>query len=35
MYQTLGCLINTWGLELDEHVREQLPKAVTETAFRS
>ena len=35
MYQTLGCLINTWGLELDEHVREQLPQAVTETAFRS
>ena len=35
MYQTLGCLINTWGLELDEHVREQLPDAVMETGFRS
>jgi alkylhydroperoxidase family enzyme len=35
MYQTIGCLINTWGLELDEHVRERLPEAVTETEFRS
>lgn len=35
MYQTLACLINTWGLELDEHVREQLPETVTETVFRS
>lgn len=35
MYQTLGCLIKTWGLELDEHVREQLPEAVTETKFHS
>jgi len=34
MYQTLGCLINTWGLELDEHVQERLPEAFTETAFR-
>jgi alkylhydroperoxidase family enzyme len=35
MYQTLGCLINTWGLELDEHVRKQLPEAIMETGFRS
>jgi len=35
MYQTLGCLIRTWGLELDEHVREQLPEAITETVFHS
>ena len=32
---TLGCLINTWGLELDEHVREKLPEAVTEAVFPS
>ena len=34
MYQTLGCLINTWGVELDEHVQERLPEVFTKTAFR-
>ena len=34
MYQKLGCLINTFGLELDEHVREQLPETITEDSFR-
>jgi len=33
MYQTLGCLIDTWGLDLDAHVRKQLPEAVTEPVF--
>jgi len=27
MYVTLGRMINTWGLELDEHTREALPAA--------
>lgn len=34
MYQTLSCLINTWGVELDEHVQERLPEVFTKTAFR-
>jgi alkylhydroperoxidase family enzyme len=33
MYQTLGCLINTWGLELDDQVAERLPQRVTERSF--
>ena len=33
MYQTLGCLISTWGLELDAHVAERLPQGVTESSF--
>lgn len=34
MYQTLGCLINTWAPSLDAHVEERLPEAFTETSFR-
>lgn len=33
MYQILGCMINTWALELDEHVREKLPATVTKAGF--
>jgi alkylhydroperoxidase family enzyme len=33
MYQTLACLVNTWGMELDEHVQEQLPEVFAESAF--
>ena len=33
MYITLGCLINTWGLELDEHVRARLPEQFAEKMF--
>lgn len=33
LYVTLGCMINTWGLELDEHVAAQLPKGVTREKF--
>lgn len=33
MYVILGCMINTWGLELDERVQEKLPEKITRTAF--
>jgi len=33
MYRTLGCLIESWGLELDEHVANRLPDGVSETSF--
>jgi hypothetical protein len=35
MYVTLGCMANTWNLELDEHVESQLPDTVTEENFRA
>ena len=35
MYVTLGCMVNTWNLELDEHVESQLPDTVTEENFRA
>ncbi|WP_188751900.1 carboxymuconolactone decarboxylase family protein [Marinobacterium zhoushanense] len=35
MYVILGCMINTWGLELDEHVREKLPPGITRDGFES
>lgn len=35
MYVVLGCMINTWGLELDAHVAEKLPKSVTRDAFET
>jgi len=34
MYLTLGCMINTWGIELDEHVRDRLPEGTIEESFR-
>lgn len=33
MYVILGEMINTWGLELDEHVRTSLPEGVTKEKF--
>ncbi|MFZ0451581.1 MAG: carboxymuconolactone decarboxylase family protein [Desulfatiglandaceae bacterium] len=33
MYVILGCMINSWGLELDEHVAAKLPDAVTREQF--
>lgn len=35
MYLTIGCMIGTWGLELDSHVAERLPGSVTERSFNS
>ena len=33
LYVPLGCMINTWGLDLDEHVAERLPQGVTREKF--
>jgi len=33
MYVVLGCMINTWGLEVDPHVMEALPEDVTREDF--
>lgn len=33
MYVILGCMINTWGLEVDEQVLEKLPEGITREAF--
>lgn len=33
MYITLGCMINTWGLALDEAVRDRLPASVSREEF--
>ena len=33
MYVILGCMINTWGLELDQHVKDKLPEDVTQQQF--
>ncbi|MDJ0750780.1 MAG: carboxymuconolactone decarboxylase family protein [Woeseiaceae bacterium] len=33
MYRTIACLIETWGLELDAAVVEQLPDKVSEATF--
>ncbi len=35
MYVTLGCMINTWGLELDQHVKDRLPEDVTREQFET
>ncbi len=35
MYVILGCMINTWGLDLDAHVAEKLPPEVTREAFEA
>lgn len=35
MYVLLGCMINTWGLELDEHIRERLPDGVSSESFHA
>ena len=33
MYNTIACMIRTWGLGLDPHIAERLPESVTESAF--
>ena len=33
MYNTIACMIRTWGLELDPHIAERLPETVTENSF--
>jgi len=33
MYVILGGMLNTWGLELDEHIQQLLPKDVTREQF--
>lgn len=33
MYVTLGCMINTWNLPLDDNVQERLPADITRAAF--
>lgn len=35
MYIILGCMINTWGLELDFHIEKKLPAGVTRENFES
>ncbi len=35
MYVTLGCMINTWGLELDEDVLKKLPESVSKEQFET
>ncbi|MEQ8652141.1 MAG: carboxymuconolactone decarboxylase family protein [Kiloniellales bacterium] len=35
MYIILGCMINTWGLELEESVAAKLPEGVTQEAFEA
>lgn len=33
MYTSIACMIGTWGLELDEHVRARLPDGTTQETF--
>ena len=33
MYTTIGAMINTWGLNLDDHIAAHLPGSVTEESF--
>ena len=35
MYVTLACMINTWGLELDERIKAKLPDGHSERVFVS
>jgi alkylhydroperoxidase family enzyme len=35
MYVTLGCMINTWGLELDTAVNQRLPQGISRSAFEA
>lgn len=34
-YQMLGCVLNTWEIELDEHVEAALPASVTRQSFEA
>ena len=33
MYLALGCMLNTWNVELDDHVRDRLPAGTNEQSF--
>ena len=33
VYVTIGCMVNTWGLQLDDSVQARLPAGVTRAAF--
>jgi len=33
MYMTIGCMINTWDVELDDHVNDQLPEEAPHPQF--
>ncbi len=35
MYRTIACVIETWGVELDEQVEERLPDGVNSALFQS
>ncbi len=35
MYVTLGCMINTWGLELDTDVEARLPAGISRSEFEA
>ena len=35
MYIILGCMINIWGLTLEDDIAQRLPKSITETQFLS
>jgi hypothetical protein len=35
MYVILGCMINTWGLELDADVKDRLPECITREGFEA
>ena len=35
MYVILGCMVNTWDIELDEHVEAQHPDTVTQEDFQA
>jgi len=35
MYVTLGCMVNTWDLELDENVASRLPQSASQQDFET
>ena len=35
MYFTLGCMTNTWGIELDESIESRLPEDLSRDAFEA
>ncbi|MGI9247474.1 MAG: carboxymuconolactone decarboxylase family protein [Woeseiaceae bacterium] len=35
VYITLGCMVNTWGLNLDEHIPSRLPESVRAIDFET
>ena len=35
MYRTIACVIETWGVDLDEQVEERLPDGVNSALFQS